>query len=278
MENIEDLKQEIANLQGQIKRLEKMSSLGVLTAGIMHEIRNPLNFVINFSKMSTGLLKDFEEDLEANESKIDEDDLDDMRNIMGDLQNNLTKIMEHGERAFDIIQDILLYSRGKEGERLPTDLCKLVKEYVWLSYHAMRANYKNFNVKVKESYEASLPKLNVVPQDISRAVLNVVNNACYTVWEKSQELGEVYHPELDITVRKVDNEVEIVVGDNGKGMSEEVKQKLYDNFFTTKPVGQGTGLGMNITRDIIENKHHGHISFASTEGEGTTFSLFIPMV
>lgn len=278
MENIEDLKQEIANLQGQIKRLEKMSSLGVLTAGIMHEIRNPLNFVINFSKMSTGLLKDFEEDLEANESKIDEDDLDDMRNIMGDLQNNLTKIMEHGERAFDIIQDILLYSRGKEGERLPTDLCKLVKEYVWLSYHAMRANYKNFNVKVKESYEASLPKLNVVPQDISRAVLNVVNNACYTVWEKSQELGEVYHPELDITVRKVDNEVEIVVGDNGKGMSEEVKQKLYDNFFTTKPVGQGTGLGMNITRDIIANKHHGHISFASTEGEGTTFSLFIPMV
>lgn len=278
MENIEDLKQEIANLQGQIKRLEKMSSLGVLTAGIMHEIRNPLNFVINFSKMSTGLLKDFEEDLEANESKIDEDDLDDMRNIMGDLQNNLTKIMEHGERAFDIIQDILLYSRGKEGERLPTDLCKLVKEYVWLSYHAMRANYKNFNVKVKESYEASLPKLNVVPQDISRAVLNVVNNACYTVWEKSQELGEVYHPELDITVRKVDNEVEIVVGDNGKGMSEEVMQKLYDNFFTTKPVGQGTGLGMNITRDIIENKHHGHISFASTEGEGTTFSLFIPMV
>lgn len=277
MENIEELKQKVADLQDQIKRLEKMSSLGVLTAGIMHEIRNPLNFVINFSKMCDGLLKDMGEDLENNEDQIDKDDMEDINDIMDDLKGNLAKIREHGERASDIIQNILLYSRGKEGERLPTDVCKLVKEYVWLSYHAMRANYKNFNITVKEDYDTSLPKMNVIPQDLSRAVLNVMNNACYTVWEKSNELGEDYSPEVDITVRRKDNSVEIIIADNGKGMSEEVKQKLYDNFFTTKPVGQGTGLGMNITRDIIENKHHGSLSFSSTEGEGTSFSLVVPI-
>ena len=143
METIEQLKRQVESLQEQLRQQEKMATLGLLTAGIVHEIRNPLNFVINFSKLSDGLIKDLGEDLEANEENIDDDDMDDIRDIMEDLNENLQKIKEHGERAISIIQNILLYSRGKEDEFIPTDVCKLVKEYVWLSYHAMRANLKN---------------------------------------------------------------------------------------------------------------------------------------
>ena len=160
---------------------------------------------------------------------------------------------------------------------LPTDICKLVKEYVWLSYHAMRANHKGFNLTIHEDYQEGLPRIMVIPQDMSRAILNLMNNACYAVWNKSQTAGDDYQPEVAISVKQAENNIIITLTDNGEGMSNEVKQRLYENFFTTKPVGQGTGLGMAITRDIVENRHHGTISFESTEGEGTTFVLCIPI-
>ena len=188
METIEQLKRQIESLQDQLKQQEKMATLGLLTAGIVHEIRNPLNFVINFSKLSGDLIKDLEEDLEANEENIDDDDKDDIRDIMENLNENLQKIKEHGDRAISIIQNILLYSRGKEDEFIPTDICKLVKEYVWLSYHAMRANLKNFNISILEDYGKDIPMMSVVPQDLSRAVLNVMNNACYAVAERGCRL------------------------------------------------------------------------------------------
>jgi signal transduction histidine kinase len=194
-----------------------------------------------------------------------------------DLKENLQKIVEHGERAISIIRGILLVSRGKDEEYIPSDVCHIVKEYVWLSYHAMRANYKNFNIAIHEQYEENLPMIMVIPQDLSRAVLNVMNNACYAVWRKSQDATEDYAPEVDVKVHVKDNDLIISISDNGEGMNEEVKQRLFENFFTTKPIGQGTGLGMNITRDIIENKHGGKISFDSTEGVGTTFTFIIPI-
>ena len=277
METTEQLKQQVENLQEQLKQQEKLASLGLLTAGIVHEIRNPLNFVINFGKLSRDLIKDLGEDLEDVEKDVDQETLEDIRDIMASLDENLQKIKEHGERAISIIQNILLYSRGKEDERIPTDVCKLVKEYVWLSYHAMRANLKDFNISVEEQYDEGIPLQSVVPQDLSRAVLNVMNNACYAVWEKSQTGLKDYKPTVSVKVVRQGNELAISITDNGTGMSAEVKQRLFDTFFTTKPTGQGTGLGMYITRKIIEEKHQGRIEFDSEYGQFTTFTLIIPL-
>ena len=171
------MEQEIEILRQRLKQQEKLASLGMLSAGIAHEIQNPLNFVINFSKMSTKLLSDLNDIMEDNEEKLSDDDREEVEDIIADLKENMGKIVEHGERAISIIQGILLVSRGKEGEMLPTDICKLVKEYVWLSYHAMRANHKGFNLTIHEDYQEGLPRIMVIPQDMSRAILNLMNNA-----------------------------------------------------------------------------------------------------
>ena len=268
---------QIEQLKEQLHKQEKLASLGVLSAGIAHEIQNPLNFVINFSKMSNKLLKDLEEIVADNEDKLPEDDREELDDIVADLKENLSKIVEHGERAISIIQGILLVSRGKEGELLPTNVCKLVKEYVWLSYHAMRANHKGFNLTIREQYDESIPQTMVIPQDLSRAVLNVMNNACYAVWKKAQTGDGSYQPEICVKVEAQNGQIVITLKDNGEGMSEETQKRLFENFYTTKPVGQGTGLGMAITRDIIENKHGGKLTFASKEGEGTAFTFTIPI-
>ncbi len=271
------MEQEIELLKEQLKKQEKLASLGILSAGIAHEIQNPLNFVINFSKMSDKLLKDLTEIVEDNEDKLQADDREEMEDIVADLKENMAKIVEHGERAISIIQGILLVSRGKEGEFMPTDIAKLVKEYIWLSYHAMRANHKGFNISIHEQYQDGLPRLMVIPQDLSRAVLNLMNNACYSVWKKAQTANEDYHPEVCVSVEAKDGQLVITLKDNGDGMTNEVKQRLYDNFFTTKPVGQGTGLGMGITREIIEDRHDGKLTFESEEGQGATFTMTIPI-
>ena len=241
METIEQLKRQVESLQEQLRQQEKMATLGLLTAGIVHEIRNPLNFVINFSKLSDGLIKDLGEDLEANEENIDDDDMDDIRDIMEDLNENLQKIKEHGERAISIIQNILLYSRGKEDEFIPTDVCKLVKEYVWLSYHAI--------------YEAGIPLQSVVPQDLSRAVLNVMNNACYAVWEKTQQNISDYKPTVSIKVIRKGKELFISITDNGTGMSEEVKQRLFERSKAT-PVRNILYNETNRTRHRFGDVYH----------------------
>lgn len=270
------MEQELEQLKEQLKKQEKLASLGLLSAGIAHEIQNPLNFVINFSKMSDKLLSDLTEIMEDNEDCLSDDDREEVDDILADLHENMAKIVEHGERAINIIRGILLVSRGKDGEFIPTDVCHIVHEYVWLSYHAMRANYKNFNVSIHESYEENLQPIMVIPQDISRAVLNVMNNACYAVWKKQQEQPD-FMPQIDVTVKTEDSSLKIIIADNGEGMTDEVKQRLYENFFTTKPIGQGTGLGMNITRDIIENKHSGKLLFESTLGEGACFTFILPI-
>ena len=238
----------IEKLREQLQKQEKLASLGMLSAGIAHEIQNPLNFVINFSKMNDKLLSDLEELVADNADKLPDDDREDLIDIMADLKENMAKIAEHGERAISIIQGILLVSRGKEGEFIPSDVRRIVKEYTWLSYHAMRANHKDFNVTIRESYQDDMPLARVIPQDLSRAVLNLVNNAFFT----------------------------ITFTDNGEGMTDEVKQRLFEHFFTTKPIGQGTGLGLGIVKDVVENRHHGTIAFSSEEGKGTTFTITIP--
>ncbi len=275
------LEQQIATLQQQLHMQEKMASLGMLSAGIAHEIQNPLNFVINFSKMSAKLLDDLTELVEDCADKLDEDDAADLEDIAADLKENMQKIQEHGERAISIIRGILLQSRGKAGEFLPTDVGQLVHEYVWLSYHALRANDKSFNITIQEDIQEGMPKVMVIPQDLSRAVLNVVNNACYTVKERAEKEGSTYVPTIAIKValrqEGGEAELQIDIKDNGMGMTPDIQEKIFENFFTTKPAGKGTGLGMSITNNIITNNHKGRLLMNSEPNVGTTFSFIIPV-
>ena len=267
---------QIEVLQEQLHTQEKMASLGMLSAGIAHEIQNPLNFVINFSKMSSKLLDDLMDIVEECKDKLGDDDADEIGDISTDLKENLEKIQEHGERAISIIRGILLQSRGKDGEFLPTDICNLVHEYVWLSYHAMRANNKGFNISIHEEYPEGMQNIMVIPQDLSRAVLNVMNNACYTVKERSERDGDDYKPAITVKVEDGANDFSIIIKDNGMGMSEETRKQLFNTFFTTKPIGQGTGLGMSITNDIITKNHKGKILVETAPDEGSTFTFIIP--
>ena len=280
-EELEALKEKVVYLQEQLNRQEKMASLGLLSAGIAHEIQNPLNFVINFSKMSVKLLEDLQEIVDDCAEKLGEDDAADIQDISTDLGENLQKIQEHGERAISIIRGILLQSRGKAGEKLPTDVGQLVHEYVWLSYHAMRANDKSFNITIREEIQEDMPKVMVIPQDLSRAVLNVMNNACYTVKERAGQEGGDYTPTITVKVAMDcsgagDAEIRVDITDNGMGMTPEVRGKIFENFFTTKPAGQGTGLGMSITYDVITKNHGGQLLVETEPKVGTTFTFIIP--
>lgn len=269
---------ETDQLRQQLEKQEKLASLGLLSAGIAHELKNPLDFVINYSKVSTSLMEELLALVEKKADQFSDDERDDLDDMASLLKDNLKKIAESGERAVSIVQGILLVSRGKENEFVPTDVCKIVKEYVHLSYHAMRANHPGFNSDIHEQYEEGLPLMMVIPQDLSRAVLNIMNNAFYAVWHRQQAEGEAYAPKVDVRVWMEDNQLKIRMADNGEGMTDEVKERLYENFFTTKPIGQGTGLGMSITRNIVEKKHGGKITFDSTPGEGTAFEFTIPAI
>lgn len=275
---------EIERLRMQVSSLEKLSSLGMLSAGIAHEIQNPLNFVINFSKLSAKLVEDLqdivaeEQELLTPEAKQRVAELnEELDEIVGDLHANLQKIEEHGNRAISIIRGILLYSRGKEDEFIPTDLAKLVKEYVWLSYHSMRANYKGFNLTIREEYDTDLPLQRIVPQDFSRAVLNLMNNACYAVYNKSKCSAVGFEPVISVTLRREEDQVCLQIEDNGTGMPAAIKEQIFIPFYTTKPAGEGTGLGLSITRTIIEEKHKGTIQVDSEEGKFTRFTIRIPL-
>ncbi len=267
----------LEQLQKQISKQERMASLGLLSAGIAHEIQNPLNFVINFSKLSAKLLQELEEVLEEAGDCISEDIQIDLQELLNDLKGNMSKIEENGNRASSIVKGILLYSRGKEDEFIPTDLQKLVHEYIWLSYHAMRANNKNFNVLIEELYEDDIPLIPVVSQDISRVVLNMMNNACYSVYTQSKTvLNTPYQPTVKVRLWTEDKWIRISIEDNGTGISDEVKENLFKPFFTTKPVGEGTGLGLSISKPIIEDKHNGTIELETEVNVFTRFTISLP--
>lgn len=273
-----DDKQEIERLRKQVSKQEKMASLGLLSAGIAHEIQNPLNFVINFSKLSGKLLQDMEDVLDEFHGSLSEEADEELREIMADLRGNMAKIEENGNRASNIVRGILLYSRGKDDEYIPTDLCQLVKEYIWLSYHAVRANNKSFNVTIEEKYDETLPLVKVIPQDFSRAVLNLMNNACYAVFSRAKAVSDSpYRPTIKVSLKKEGDRVRLSVEDNGPGIPDDVKEKLFTPFFTTKPIGEGTGLGLSITKSIIEQKHNGTIEMESCPNEFTRFIISIPI-
>jgi signal transduction histidine kinase len=269
---IEDALAELKATQSQLVQQEKLASLGQLTAGIAHEIKNPLNFVTNFSEVSIEMIDEVFEEVKKMEMN---DTLDEMTNILSDVKANLQKINQHGVRADNIVKSMLLHSRGKSGEKIPTDLNKLLDEYVKLAYHGMRAVDKSFNIDIRTEFDNTIPKLNVVAQDISRAFLNIINNGMYAAYEYS--LSEnTRKPFLQILTRKVQNCVEILIKDNGGGIPDDIKARIFEPFFTTKPTGAGTGLGLSMTYDIIK-LHNGSLHVDSKIGEYTEFIISLPI-
>ncbi len=253
--------------QDQLITQERLASLGSLTAGIAHEIKNPLNFVTNFSDLSVELVKELKEELGPNgQAGVAE--------IVTDLEGNLRKISEHGKRADSIVRGMLMHSRGQSGHRQLTSINDLVAEYVKLAYHGMRAQNREFNITIIENYDPSAPQLEVAQQDLSRVILNIANNACYAAYQARNSSTRT--PTLWISTHNLPRAVEIRVKDNGPGISESARKHIFDPFFTTKPTGQGTGLGLSISYDIVVRQHGGELRIDTKEGEFCEFVVRLP--
>jgi len=259
----------VRSTQSQLIQSEKMASLGELTAGIAHEIQNPLNFVNNFSEVNYELIEEMQEEIENG-------NLEEIKAIAQDLKENEKKINHHGKRAESIVKGMLLHSRGSTGQKEPTDINALCDEYLRLSYHGFRAKDKSFNADFKLDADEKLPKIDVVPQDIGRVLLNLMNNAFYAVAKQAKESMNGYLPSVVVSTQKLNDKIEIRVHDNGPGIPDEIKDKIFQPFFTTKPTGQGTGLGLSLSYDIVTKSHAGTLSLDSTEGKGTTFIIQLP--
>ncbi len=276
---LEDLQSTLENLkatQDQLVQSEKLASLGQLTAGIAHEIQNPLNFVNNFSSLSAELADEVKETLEKIKDSITADQYADFEELIRMIKGNVEKINEHGKRAESIVKGMLQHSRGRSGEFEMMDMNTLVTEYVNLAYHGMRAKDKSFNTSLKTNLDPAVGKAAIIPQDLSRVILNIVNNACYAVDEKAKKGIPGYSPEVLTSTRKIGDKIEIRIRDNGTGIPDHVREKIFNPFFTTKPTGKGTGLGLSMSFDIVTQIHKGKLEVRSGEGEFTEFIITIP--
>ena len=260
---------ELKATQSQLIQSEKMASLGELTAGIAHEIQNPLNFVNNFAEVSVDLIEEMGEEMESGNTE-------DVKAIAGDLKQNLEKITHHGQRASGIVKGMLEHSRSGDRQKVMTDLNELADEYLRLAYHGLRAKDNTFNADFKADLDKNLPKINVIPQDISRVFLNLINNAFYAVDKKAKDSKESYSPSVIISTRKITDGIEFRVKDNGQGIPSELLDKIFQPFFTTKPTGKGTGLGLSLSYDIVTKGHGGTLSVETEEGVGSEFIIVLP--
>lgn len=256
--------------QAQLIQSEKMASLGELTAGIAHEIQNPLNFVNNFSELNVELLNDLQ--LEVSNGNLSE-----VKKIVTDLAENEVKIHQHGKRAENIVKGMLLHSRTGNAQKEPTDINRIAQEYLQLSYHGLRAKDKSFNAIIKADFDDTIGKLNIIQQDIGRMFINLFNNAFYSVLQKTKKNGVGYEPMIWITTKKLPGKILITVKDNGLGISPKVLDKIFQPFFTTKPAGHGTGLGLSLTYEIVTKMHGGQIKVETVEGEGAEFIIELPL-
>ena len=260
---------ELKATQNQLIHQEKLASLGELTAGIAHEIQNPLNFVNNFSEVNAELVDELH-------IAIHEGNLNEIKSIAKAIKDNEQKIMYHGKRADVIVKSMLHHSRSSSGINEPTNINDLVEEYLRLAYHGFRAKDKSFNAKVITEFDENIGKINIIPQDIGRVILNLITNAFYAVTERKKhsqsELVEDYEPTVSINTKKINAKVEIKVKDNGNGIAQKILDKIFQPFFTTKPAGQGTGLGLSLSYDIIK-AHGGELKVKTKEKEGSEFII-----
>ena len=268
-EKIEQAYGELKSTQQQLIQSEKMASLGELTAGIAHEIQNPLNFVNNFSELNKELLAEMKDQIESR-------DFDEASAIANDIIENEEKINHHGRRADAIVKGMLQHSRRSTGVKEPTDINALIDEYLRLAYHGFRAKDKSFNATMKTEFDPSVGKVDVIPQDIGRAILNLITNAFYAANERRKQGAENFEPTVLVVTKKINNAVQITVRDNGNGIPSHVIEKIFQPFFTTKPTGQGTGLGLSMSYDIITKTHGGELKVTTREGEYAEFQIILP--
>lgn len=261
--------EELKAAQQQLIQSEKMASLGELTAGIAHEIQNPLNFVNNFSDVSKELLEEMKEEL-------DRGDTEEAKSIAADVIQNLEKILHHGKRAGDIVKGMLQHSRSSSGVKESTDINALADEYLRLAYHGLRAKDKSFNAATKTDYDDCIGLLKIIPQDIGRVILNLITNAFYAVTEKKKLFPEGYEPLVSVSTSRQNSSIEIRIKDNGTGIPSKVVDKIFQPFFTTKPTGQGTGLGLSLSYDIVK-AHGGELKVETKENEGSEFIISLPV-
>jgi signal transduction histidine kinase len=262
---VESTLTDLKSAQSQLIQAEKMASLGEMTAGIAHEIQNPLNFVNNFSEVSSELIEEMNEELDKGE-------IHEAKEIASDIKQNLEKINHHGKRADAIVKGMLMHSRTSSGKKEPTDINVLVDEYLRLAYHGLRAKDKSFNADFQTDLDPTLPSVSVIPQDIGRVILNLINNAFYAVTDRKKEAAENYRPTVQVSTRNLKGTVEIRVQDNGNGIPQDVLDKIFQPFFTTKPTGEGTGLGLSLSYDIVK-AHGGELSVQTKAKEGSTFII-----
>ena len=262
--------EELKTTQVQLIQSEKMASLGELTAGIAHEIQNPLNFVNNFSEVSNELIDEMCEQLEKGNAE-------EAKAIANEVKMSLEKINIHGKRADGIVKSMLQHSRTSTGKKEPTDINVLADEYLRLAYHGLRAKDKSFNAAIKTDYDESIGLVKIISQDIGRVILNLITNAFYAVMEKKKLHPTGYEPTVTVSTKKIDNKIIVEVKDNGTGIPQKAIDKIFQPFFTTKPTGQGTGLGLSLSYDIVTKGHGGELKVETKEGESTAFSLILPV-
>ncbi len=269
----EELQQSLTALkatQFQLIQREKMASLGEMVAGIAHEIQNPLNFVNNFSEVSEELAEELEKE-------VDQGNQVEVRYLSKALKENLKKVTHHGKRAEAIVKGMLQHSRAISEEKEPVNINDLVDEYLHLAYHSIRARNKGFNVELIREFDSGIENIEVYPQDIGRVLVNLYNNAFYSMQEKKKRLNNGYEPALTVCTKKTKNKVAIHVKDNGMGIPQKILEKIYQPFFTTKPTGEGTGLGLSLSYDIVTKAHGGELQVDSKEGEGAEFVVQLPV-
>ncbi|MCC5943611.1 MAG: response regulator [Bernardetiaceae bacterium] len=275
---LESALSKLQNAQKQVIAQEKLASLGELTAGIAHEIKNPLNFIINFSELSRELIIELQEGMnKALKKPIEKADVEDIEDILLNLNENSQKINEHGKRADSIINNMLMHSHDKKGVYQDVVINTMLEEYISLAYHSMINHHKGFAAKIVTDLEKDIGEVRIIPQDMGRVFLNIINNSLYAMHRKKKELGDGYEPTLLVSTRSIGEEhVELVFKDNGAGIPDEIMDKIFNPFFTTKPAGEGTGLGLSICFDIVKNIHKGEIHVASEPNESATFTLIMP--
>ncbi len=267
-ETLQNILNELKLTQEQLVQSEKMASLGELTAGIAHEIQNPLNFVNNFSEVNTELIKELKDE-------VIKGNLEEVSALANDIESNSEKINHHGKRAGDIVKGMLQHSRSSSGVKEPADINALADEYLRLAYHGLRAKDKSFNATMKTDFDESIGKINIISQDIGRVILNLITNAFYVVNEKKKSGIENFEPTVKVTTKKDGSKVLISVNDNGAGIPPKILDKIFQPFFTTKPTGQGTGLGLSLSYDIVK-AHGGELKVETKEGEGSEFTIILP--
>ena len=275
-EELEVTLRQLHEAQAQLVARERLASLGALTAGIAHEIKNPLNFVTNFAHLSTDLLDEFSDELARVGDHLAADARANLADLLADLRTNAQKIQEHGKRADGIVSTMLLHSRGETARSLPTDLNELLRRYTDLAYHGLRAQDPTLMLSVQSDLDPAVGKVPLIAEHFGRVVLNLVNNACYAAHRKRAQAGASFTPTVRVVSQVVGDHITVRVHDNGEGIPAAIVDRIFDPFFTTKPPGAGTGLGLSLSHDIVVGEHRGSLSVASTPGEGTEFVVTIP--